>query len=90
MKLQHKRLFTSIFITTSKKHEKISKQRMSNLLYNNIHNFNLLTALWKNYVTVAVNYIPVCSRTLRKFYWYMYLFLKFNMKEKIYLDNFMQ
>lgn len=61
---------------------------MSNLLY--IHNFNLLTALWKNYVTVAINYIPVCSRTPCKFYWYMYLFLKFNMKEKIYLDNFMQ
>lgn len=63
---------------------------MSNLLHVYIHNFNLLTALWKNYVTIAVNYIPVCSRTPCKFYWYMYLFLKFNMKEKIYLDNFMQ
>lgn len=84
MKLQHKRLFTSTFITTSKKHEKISKQRMSNLLYNNIHNFNLLTALWKNYVTVAVNYIPVCSRTPRKFYLYMYLFLKFKLKDPVF------
>lgn len=60
---------------------------MFSLLY--IYNFNFLIVFWKNYVIVVVNYIFVCFRILCKFYWYMYLFLKFNMKEKIYLDNFM-
>lgn len=57
-KLQYKSLFTSTFITSSKKHEKISKQRMSNPLY--IHNFNLLTALWKNHFFVTANLLYTC------------------------------